>query len=188
MSTVTENLKEAIIGESTAKKKYELYAEKALEDKLPEIAHLFNAVAYAESIHISNHLKALSKISNSEIKLNEIVELDEEEIKKSVSSTRNNLIQAIAGETYEFKKMYKSFIKEAKKGDLYLAELSFDLARKAEKQHSKLYIDYLKQLDKKNNFIPIEIYVCKICGNVELERTPKVCPICEHDQKFYIKI
>ncbi|TFG06113.1 MAG: rubrerythrin family protein [Promethearchaeota archaeon] len=188
MTNVVENLKEAINGESTAKKKYELFSEKAREEKLPEIAHLFKAVAYAESIHIKNHLRALSEITGSEIQLEDIVDLNEEEIRKSVNSTRNNLIQAISGETYEFKTMYKSFMKDAKKENVFLAEYSFDLARKAEKVHSKLFIDYLKKLDKNKDFESIDIYVCTICGNVELERAPEVCPNCDHDQQFFEKI
>jgi rubrerythrin len=188
MVTVIDNLKEAIIGESTAKMKYELYSDKAQEENQPEIAHLFKTIAYAESIHIRNHLKALSKISEKEIKADDIVNLDQNEIKKEVNNTRNNLIQAIAGETYEFKTMYKGFIKNAKNEDLFLAEYSFDLARKAEKVHSKLFIKYLKMLDKNKSFDEIAIFVCTICGNVELGEAPNVCPNCEHDQKFFEKI
>jgi rubrerythrin len=36
-------------------------------------------------------------------------------LKGKVENTRNNLIQAIAGETFKFKKMYKSYSKDAKK-------------------------------------------------------------------------
>ena len=188
MITIEDNLKEAIVGESTARKKYELFAEKATEENHPEITHLFKAVAYAEGIHIKNHIKALSKITNSQVDLNEIFKINEEDIKEKVLDTRNNLIQAIAGETFEFKKMYKSFIKNAKKEHTYLAEFSFNLARKAEKVHSKLYISYLKQLDNEENIEPVDIYVCKICGNVELREPPNICPNCEHDKKFFIKI
>ena len=188
MITIADNLKEAIIGESTARKKYELFAEKASEENYPEIAYLFKAIAYAESFHIKNHIKALSKITNSQVDLNEIFKLNEEALKNQVSSTRNNLIQAIAGETFEFKKMYKGFLKNAKKEHIYLAEFTFNLARKAEKIHSKLYIKYLKQLDKNEPFESGDIYVCKICGNVELNEPPKICPNCEHDQKFFIKV
>ncbi len=188
MITIEDNLKEAIVGESTARKKYELFAEKATEENHPEIAHLFKAVALAEGFHIKNHIKALSKITNSQVDLNQIFKLNEQEIKQQVSNTRNNLIQAIAGETFEFKKMYKGFIKNAKKEHTYLAEFTFNLARRAEKVHSKLYIKYLKQLDNNESFDPVEIFVCKICGNVELGEAPNVCPNCEHDKQFFIKV
>lgn len=188
MSIIIDNLKEAIIGESNAKRKYELFAEQAYKENLPEVAHLFIAISSAEEIHIKNHLRALAKITNSKVEREEIVKINDEELKNKVSDTRNNLIQSIAGETFEFKTMYKGFIKNARKEDKYLAEFSFNLARKAEIVHSKLYIKYLKKLDKKEIFEPIEIYVCSICGNVELGKAPKVCPNCEHDQKFFKKI
>jgi len=103
MIDVVENLKQAIIGESNAKRKYEHFAEKAGSENHPEIANLFKAISFAESIHIKNHLKALTKITNSDIDLNDIVKIDEEELKKQVNDTRSNLIQSIAGETFEFK-------------------------------------------------------------------------------------
>lgn len=187
ISVVIENLKEAIIGESNAKRKYELFAEKALNDGFPEIAHLFKAISTAESIHIKNHLKAIEEITKKSVDLNAIVNIEEKILKKQVRNTRNNIIQAIAGETFEFKKMYKGFMKNAKKNDVYLAEFSFDLARMAEIVHSKLYIRFLKKLDKKEPFEDIDIYVCRICGNVELRKIPKICPNCEHDQKFFMK-
>ena len=187
ISVVIENLKEAIIGESNAKRKYELFAEKALNEGFPEIAHLFKAISTAESIHIKNHLKAIEEIKKKSVDLNAIVNIEEKVLKKQVRNTRNNLIQAIAGETFEFKKMYKGFMKNAKKNDVYLAEFSFDLARKAEIVHSKLYIKFLQKLDKKEPFEEIDIYICRICGNVELKKIPKICPNCEHDQKFFMK-
>ena len=186
MSSTIENLKEAIKGENNAKLKYELFAKKAKEEDLPEIAHLFEAISYAESIHIKNHLRVLSKLTNSEVDLFNIVPSDEKSI--SISNTKDNLIQAIEGETYEFKKMYKAFMKTAKKRNRYLAEFSFDLARKAELIHSKLFKKYLKKLVNNESFDKVDIYVCSICGNVELERAPKTCPNCQHDQKFFIKL
>ena len=188
MITIEDNLKEAIVGESTARKKYELFAKKAAEENHSEIAHLFKAVALAEGFHIKNHIKALSKITNSQVDLNQIFKLNEDEIKQQVSDTRNNLIQAIAGETFEFKKMYKAFIKNAKKEHTYLAEFTFNLARRAEKVHSKLYIKYLKQLDNNEPFEPVDIFVCKICGNIELGEVPNICPNCDHDKQFFIKV
>jgi rubrerythrin len=188
ISVVIENLKEAIIGESNAERKYELFAEKALNEGFSEIAHLFKAISTAESIHIKNHLKAIEEITKKSVDLNAIVNIEENVLKNQVKNTRNNLIQAIAGETFEFKKMYKGFMKNAKKNDVYLAEFSFDLARMAEIVHSKLYIKFLKKLDKKEPFEDIDIFVCRICGNVELRKIPKICPNCEHDQKFFMKV
>jgi rubrerythrin len=93
MSIVIENLKEALNGESKAKRKYELYAQKAKEENHPEIAHLFKAVSFAESIHIKNHLRALSVMKGSEIKLDDIVSINEEELEQKVNFTIYCILQ-----------------------------------------------------------------------------------------------
>ncbi len=41
MSFILENLREAIIGESNAKRKYELYAEKAREENVFTKSHTY---------------------------------------------------------------------------------------------------------------------------------------------------
>ena len=151
------------------------------------IGYLFSAISSAESIHIKNHLKALEKIRNSKVIIEDMVHIDTQQLENTVKSTRENLLQAIAGETYEFKKMYKTYIKIAKFNNLYLAEYSFNLARKAEKVHSKLFIKFLKKLDSGSDFENLDLYVCQICGNVELGEPPRICPVCEHDYKFFKK-
>ena len=70
---------------------------------------------------------------------------------------------------------------------MYLAEFSFNLARNAELVHKKLFEKYLKKLDNNEEIEDIDIYVCQICGNVELNNPPKVCTICDHDQMFFKK-
>jgi rubrerythrin len=185
MSIVIDNLKEAINGESNAKRKYELYAEKAREEKLPEVAHLFEAISSAEAIHIKNHLRALKVLTNSDVNVDDFVKVSEEDLKNHVNDTKSNLIDAINGETYETKKMYKDFEKNSKKEGNEVAELSFSLARKAEKVHADIFSEFLKKLEKKEKIDKQKIFVCQICGNVEFSDPPSVCPICEHSQKFF---
>jgi len=188
MSTIIENLKEAINGESNAKRKYEIYAEIAKEENLSEIAHLFKAVSAAEAIHIKNHIRALEVITKSKIQLEDFVEVNEDVLKNNAKDTKSNLIDAIEGETYETKHMYKSFIKNSKKEGNEVAELSFSLARKAEKVHAKIFSDYLQKLDKNEMIGRQKIFVCQICGNVEFSTPPSVCPICDHTEKFFKEI
>jgi len=188
MSIVIENLKEAINGESNAKRKYELYAEKAKEENLPEIAHLFKAISMAEAIHIKNHVRALEVITESEVKAENFVDVNEEALKLNVKETKSNLLDAINGETYETKKMYKIFLKNSKKEGNDVAELSFSLARKAEKVHAQIFSRYLKQLEKNEIIEGRKIFVCQICGNVEFDDPPSVCPLCDHSQKFFNEV
>ncbi|MFX1257650.1 MAG: rubrerythrin family protein [Promethearchaeota archaeon] len=188
MPLIIDNLKEAINGESNAKRKYELFAKQAARENFPEIANLFKAISSAEGIHIKNHLKALSVITGSEINPKDFVKIDENELKSHVKNTKSNLIDAINGETFETKKMYKQFVKNSKKEGYDAAELTFTLAQKAERVHARIYSKFLKILEKNKLFRTMDIYVCQICGNVEFEKAPSICPLCEHTQKFFKKI
>ena len=96
MSKTEKNLKEAFAGESQANRKYLAFAKKADEEGLPQIAKLFRAAAHAETIHAISHFKALG----------------------GVKSTKENLMAAIEGETYEFENMYPEFIADAEKEEV----------------------------------------------------------------------
>ncbi|TFF94271.1 MAG: rubrerythrin family protein [Promethearchaeota archaeon] len=188
MSLVIENLKEALIGESKAQRKYELYAKKALEENHPEIAHLFKAISFAESIHIKNHTRALSLLTDSDIIIKELIQIDEKELKNKVRDTIYNLEDAIEGELYETKKMYKTFEKNAKSQGYEVAELSFSLARDAEKVHADHFSSFLKKLKKGQEIKKRNLFVCEICGNVEFDEPPETCPVCDHSKDFYKEI
>ena len=45
----------------------------------------------------------------------------------------------------------------------------------------------MKKLDNNEEIKDLDIFVCQICGNVELGAPPKICPICEHEQIFFKK-
>ena len=83
--------------------------------------------------------------------------------------------------------MYKDFLKNARAGEYDVVELSFQLARDAEKIHAKLYSLYLKNLKKCKPIESIDIYVCTICGNVELKEPTKNCKVCDHSPRFFMK-
>ena len=91
MSKTEENLREAFAGESQANRKYLAFAKKADKEGYPRTARLFRAAAAAETVHAHAHLRTL----------------------KGVGSTVDNLKEAIAGETHEFKNMYPAMIQEA---------------------------------------------------------------------------
>ena len=76
---------------------------------------MFRAAAEAETIHAHNHLRAL----------------------KGIGSTEDNLKEAVAGETHEFKNMYPGMIAEAEAEDAKEALRSFKYANEVEKNHAR---------------------------------------------------
>ena len=117
MKKTEANLKEAFAGESQANRQYLAYAKKADEEGYKQVAKLFRAAAEAETIHAMNHLKGL----------------------KAVGSTKENLEDALRGETHEFQNMYPQMIKDAQSDNEKWAEKSFTYANAVEKIHAALY-------------------------------------------------
>jgi rubrerythrin len=133
-------------------------------------------------------MRALQVITDNDVKIEDFIEVNEEGLKDKVKDTKSNLDDAVTGETYETNQMYRDFIKNSKKGGNEVAELSFSLARKAEKVHANLFSKYLKQLMKVGIIESRKIYVCQICGNIEFNAPPAVCQLCDHTRKFFKEV
>lgn len=175
-----ENLKKAITGETTASAKYAAYAKKAKEEKFASIALLFEAASRAESIHAKKHTAVLEAAG---------ARMDPITPRFTVKSTKENLQDAISGESYEIDTMYPEFIKKAtdeKKDD---AAASFDAAWKVEKKHKELYTAALAALEKNDmKALPAAYSVCPVCGNTFGANVPAVCEICGEQKKDFIVV
>ncbi len=179
--TTIDNLKTAIIGESTASAKYAAYATRAAQEGYPLIEKLFAAASRAERIHATNHNKVLVKMGETPIDL---------EMHIQVGNTIENLKAAIAGETYEFTDMYPPMIAQAREEDNADAVRSFTWANEAEKEHADLYSKALAQLESGEKLdLPAKYYVCPLCGDTFAEGTePGRCPLCNLPKARYIEI
>lgn len=151
-----DNVKTAFAGESQANRKYLAFSEKAAEEGFRNIATLFKAASEAEAIHAKKLLKALNV----------------------VGTTKDNLQASITGETYEFTEMYPPFISAAEAERKSDAVLAFTHAMKAEQVHAKLYEKALNLLKSGSDMGREKIYLCPVCGNIELGKPPEKCPIC----------
>jgi len=151
-----DNVKTAFAGESQANRKYLAFSEKAAEEGFRNIATLFKAASEAEAIHAKKLLKALNL----------------------VGTTKDNLQASITGETYEFTEMYPPFISAAEAERKSDAVLAFTHAMKAEQVHAKLYEKALNLLKSGSDMGREKIYLCPVCGNIELGKPPEKCPIC----------
>ncbi|MEG0144101.1 MAG: ferritin family protein [Akkermansia sp.] len=179
MSKTIENLKAAILGESTASATYAAFAAKAAQDGQPLIQKLFEAASKAESIHAANHKKVLIKLGGA---------LDTYDMVISVGSTADNLKHAIAGETHEFESMYPGFIAEAEAEGEKGAIRSFTWANEAEKEHAKLYTQALEALEAgKTVDLPSTYWICPLCGDTfsSLDGVA-ICPLCGTKSEKYI--
>jgi len=177
-STTLENLMEAYNGESNAHAKYLAYAKKAEEEGYVPVASLFRAAARAEEIHAANHAKVIKKLGGepkAEIKLPEI------------NSTKENLLAAVAGESYERDKMYPAFLTRAREDRNRDALRSFNYARTAEAEHAKLYKAAAENIDRLKSDEKATYKVCSVCGYTVTEKdfTFEKCPSCFNPKEKY---
>jgi rubrerythrin len=165
MATAEENLKAAFAGESQANRKYLAYAEKADADGFPQAARLFRAAAAAETVHAHSHLRALG----------------------AIGSTKDNLKDAIDGETHEYTAMYPEMLEGARAEGHSAAERSFNYALEVEKTHGKLYREMLEGLDTAGKE-EYAYYVCPVCGHTVGKQAPDTCPVCNTKGELFKKI
>jgi rubrerythrin len=155
MATI-ENAKEAFAGESQANRKYQAFSEKAAAEGFNNIATLYKAASEAEAIHAKKLLKVLM----------------------AIESTQKNLETSIAGETHEFTHMYPEFVKMAETEGKSDAVLAFTHAMKAEQVHATLYKKALDMVNSGKDMGREKIFLCPVCGNIEIGKVPDKCPIC----------
>ena len=175
-----ENLQAAFKGETTASAKYAAYAKKAEQEGYHEIALLFKAASTAENIHANNHKAVLqeSGISTPVIKP-----------EFTVNSTKQNLEDAIKGETYEATTMYPEFLTVANAAGDQLAMISLNYAYKTEKKHRVMYENALAALQNNTvKTLPTVFYVCPTCGNTYETKAPGRCGISMTNGEKFLKI
>jgi Rubrerythrin len=156
-----KDLMEAFAGESQANRKYTAYARKAEAEGKKNAAKLFKAASDAETLHALKHF----------------------EVAGMIGSTADNLKDAVAGETHEYKEMYPDFLKDAEAEGNKGAVMSFTFAMKAEEVHARLYQEALENINESEE---IFYYLCPICGNIE-KAVPEKCSICGVPGSKFIK-
>jgi rubrerythrin len=160
-----ENLKTAFAGESQANRKYLAYAKKAEQDGFPNVGRLFRAAAEAETVHALGHFQAMG----------------------AVGKTADNLKDAVAGETHEFKEMYPPMLEQAQK-EAHKGKAMIGLALKAEAVHAALYQKALDAVLSGKDLDAVEIWFCPICGHIEVGKPSARCPICNSAPEKYQKV
>ncbi len=162
-SKTEKNLLEAFAGESQANRKYLAFADKAEAEGHKQVAKLFRAAAAAETVHAHAHLRVLG----------------------GIKSTKENLHEAINGETHEFTSMYPQMIKEASSEGFDPALRSFSFANTVEKVHADLYQKAFDNLGKNQ---AVDYYVCKVCGNTVEGEPHGPCPVCQAGPVAFFKV
>ncbi len=161
-----EKLKEAFHkiyeGEAKAALRLKIFAKKADQEDLPQIARLFRVIAFSEEIHGERALRMLREIKDTDANLKESFQ----------SETR------VAGVAYD------NFIELAEAvGDVPASTL-FSNSRDVEDGHAKLYKHAMNDVigERQTTY-----YVCQVCGYVSDGVLPETCPICSAPKDQFVE-
>ncbi|HEY6844527.1 MAG TPA: rubrerythrin family protein [Thermoanaerobaculia bacterium] len=173
-----DNLQAAFNGESNAHARYLAFANKADAEGYAQAASLFRAAARAEAIHAANHATVIRQLGGEPS-----ADIETPDVK----STRDNLLAAIKGETYERDVMYPEFLKVARAERQTAAIRTFHYAKTAEAEHAALYTASEHNLDSMRA-AGVTYYVCTVCGYTTTKINFAKCPSCATPKDRYIAV
>lgn len=178
--TQTEkNLLTAFAGESQARNRYTYFASQAKKEGFVQISHIFQETANQEKEHAKRLFKFLE---------GGMVEIQASYPAGVIGSTLENLLEAAAGEHYEYAEMYPSFAETAEKEGFQEIADVFRAIAVAEKQHEKRYKALAENIKQGKVFKREEkvIWRCRNCGYLhEGTEAPEECPACAHKQAHF---
>lgn len=167
-SKTEQNLMTAFAGESQARNKYTFYASKAKKEGYKVIGDIFEETAGNEKEHAELWFKALHG--------------------DAMPDTMANLLDAAAGENYEWTEMYAEFAKVAKEEGFDRLAWQFEAVAKIEKEHEIRYRALADLLREGKIFAREEeqVWICTNCGHIHVGKTaPEKCPVCDHPQSYF---
>lgn len=159
-------LKIAFTGEAQSGYKFLAYANKAMTEGQPQIATLFRALAAAESVHATNHLRNMG----------------------GIKTTSENLTKSIAEKSRVATVSYPHYISLAQTEGNIGAEWSLSVAVQVEQIHIQLLQQVSQALHDQQPLPNVEYYVCQVCGHTIQETAPDKCPICMAPRSQYLLV
>lgn len=184
-SETAKNLMRAFAGESQARNRYTFAASAAKKEGFPVIQAVFQFTANQEKEHAELFYKFLQEMTGDTIHIDGGYPVD------TYDRTLDLLKAARHNEFEEYENVYKQF------GDIALDEgfdrvgQVFHMVADIEKTHGVRF-DLFAGLLERGQLFASEVetgWVCLNCGYVYHGTfAPKYCPVCEHEQGWFIRM
>ncbi len=161
-----ENLLAAFAGESQARNKYTYYASKAKKEGYVQISNIFLETAANEKEHAELWFK----------------------LAHGIGTTEENLLDAAAGENYEWTDMYKEMAATAREEGFPEIAAQMEGVAAIEKEHEERYRKLAANIRDGKVFEREEkvLWQCSNCGHqLVAEKAPQLCPVCKHPQAYF---
>ncbi len=183
----TAVLQIAYANEFSSREHYRAFAQQAIRDGHPNIAHLFSALAASEAVHVRNYSKILQQLGVKPVRPDVSA--------TKIGSTRENLHYAAEDELAEVDKQYPELLARLQPEGHVKAMEKVGWSWQAEKQHRELISDILSGtgiffgvLSERFRQTTVRYFVCENCGSTLIELPGEKCPVCDEPVEVYREI
>lgn len=184
-SVTKDNLMRAFAGESQARNRYTFAASQAKKEHLHVIEAVFTYTANQEKEHAEIFYKHLKELAGETIHVDGGYPVDlTDDVSKLLRMAQHN-------EYEEHDPVYKAFGEKAKEEGFDQVANSFFMIAEIEKIHGDRFGRFAEWMEQKKLFKEEEKtrWICLNCGYIyEGEAAPAKCPVCEHDQGYFIRL
>lgn len=183
-SETKDNLMRAFAGESQARNRYTFAASQAQKDGLHVISAVFGFTASQEKEHAEIFYEHLRELAGETITVDGGYPVD-------ISDSVEELLKKAQHNEYEeHDPVYKAFGEKAMEEGFKQVAASFFNIAEIEKIHGDRFGKYAKLMEEGKLFVSDveEEWMCLNCGFVyKGTKAPAVCPVCKHDQGYFIR-
>lgn len=184
-SQTKDNLMRAFAGESQARNRYTFAAAQAKKEHQHVIEAIFRFTADQEKEHAEVFYKFLKELAGENIYIEAGYPVDiSDDLVKLLRSAQHN-------EYEEYDPVYQKFSEAAKEEGFQKIAAAFHMIAGIEKTHGDRFAYYAELLEQGKLYVSeIETgWMCLNCGYVHWgKEAPKECPVCQHDQGYFIRI
>ncbi len=184
-SETLQNLMRSFAGESQARNRYTFAADVCRKQNLYVLEGIFKFTAGQEKEHAEifyNHMKPVA---------GDTVQIDGGYPVDLTNDVAELLRKAQHNEYEEFDPVYQTFAETARKEGFPEIASSFQLISKIEQTHGNRFGAFAKLLSEGKLFVSDVkcAWMCLNCGHIfEGAEAPKSCPVCHHDQGYFIRL
>ena len=182
-SRTKENLMRAFAGESQARNRYTIAAERAEEGGMLTIADVFRYTADQERAHAERFYSLLKDLSGETVHIDGSYPIDQQD-------TLPELLRAAEHNGHEeYADVYQAFGDTAKEEGFLEAASAFYQIAEIEHVHEKRFGALADMLGSNMYYHSEQVsrWMCTNCGYIhEGQAAPKVCPVCRHEQGYFL--
>ena len=175
----------AFAGESQARNRYTIAADKAKDQRQAVVEAVFRFTAEQERAHAEVFYEHLKELDGEEITVDGGYPVN-------VTESVVQLLKYASGNEYkEHDDVYQAFANTAEEEGFAKIAVDFRNIAKIEKMHGDRFAKLAEWLENGKLFVADAEcgWMCLNCGNVvETKGASEKCPVCNADQGFFIRL